>query len=302
MSKKKCFICGSDMSNFLIGEDFALGTSEKQYTIIKCSNCWLEEIYPMPNHKEQATFYPKNYYSYENKKQAKKEQVNLIDMGMEILDFLFHLFEPKGYYIRDYKNSNWKKFIDIWCGEGINLDAMTKKWWEAFWFEIGKQERKGNIFYGGNIKDVNRGTKFDLIYMSHVFEHIDTPEETLETLKTLLNDNGKIVILLPSSNSLSSLLLGKYAPERDIPRHLFTYNKKNLSLLFKNKWFIIKSSNSLRQYGLLVWFARYLKDKFKFNLKNSKLKYIFFFVFFIELLLTIIRYTNHRWFVLEIKK
>jgi HJR/Mrr/RecB family endonuclease len=60
----------------------------------------------MPNHKEQATFYPKNYYSYENKKQAKKEQVNLIDMGMEILDFLFHLFEPKGYYIRDYKNSN----------------------------------------------------------------------------------------------------------------------------------------------------------------------------------------------------
>jgi 2-polyprenyl-3-methyl-5-hydroxy-6-metoxy-1,4-benzoquinol methylase len=35
--------------------------------------------------------------------------------------------------------------------------------------------------------------------MTHVFEHVDTPEETLETLKSLLKDDGKLVITIPSS-------------------------------------------------------------------------------------------------------
>lgn len=302
MIKKKCFICGSDMNNFLIGKDFALRTSEKKYTIIKCNNCKLEQIYPMPKRDEQASFYPKNYYSYENKKNEQKKTINLMSIWTKFFDSIFRLFEKKWYNINDYKNENWKYFLDIWCGEGINLDIMKKRWWKSFWFEIGKVGRKGDIFYGNSIKDTDWGTlKFDIIYINHVFEHIDTPEETLETVKSLLKKDGKVIIVVPSSNWLSSSILAEYAPERDIPRHLFTYNKKNASLLFKKEWFIIESSDTLRQYGFVVWFARYIKDKYNFDLKKSKLKYLFFFVFFIEILLTAIKYTNQMWFILKLK-
>jgi SAM-dependent methyltransferase len=259
----------------------------------------------MPSSEEQATFYPKNYYSYEYKKNILKNRLNLMDLWKSFFDILFRLFEKKWFNIQDYKEWYWKHFLDVGCWDGIHLDIMEKKWWKSFWFEIGKQEKKGNIYYGNNIKDINRWTKFDLIYMIHVFEHVDTPEETLKTLKILLKDNGRLIITLPSSDWLFPYLHGKYSPERDIPRHLFTYNKKNLSLFFKNSWFKIESSCNLRQNSFFSWLCRRIKDKYNFDLAESKLKYLFLPILFIELFLTMINYikitkhTNQIWFILK---
>jgi hypothetical protein len=80
MDRKRCFICGAEMKNFLVGKDYLYQTSKKEYTIIKCSSCKLEQIYPMPSSEEQATFYPKNYYSYEYKKNILKNRLNLMDL------------------------------------------------------------------------------------------------------------------------------------------------------------------------------------------------------------------------------
>lgn len=303
MHKEKCFICGSDTNNFLVGKDYRYQTSEKKYTIVKCTHCELEEIYPTPSRKEQASFYPKNYYSYENKKNAVKKGINLMSIWTTFFNMLFRIFEKKWYDIHDYGKGEWKTFLDVWCGEWVNLDIMEAKWWKSYWFEIGEKGKKGNIFYGGNVKNINRWTlKFDFIYMTHVFEHVDTPEETLETLKSLLKDDGKLVITIPSSGWLSWLIYGKYAAERDMPRHLFTYNRENISLLFKKKWFIITSYSTLRQNNLFSWFSRWIKDKYRFDLSKSPLRYLFFFTFIIELLLTMMKYTNQMGFILHKKK
>jgi hypothetical protein len=43
-------------------------------------------------------------------------------------------------------------------------------------------------------------------------------------------------------------MFGKYALERDIPRHLFNYNLDNLSLLFENNGFNIENKSLLKNY------------------------------------------------------
>lgn len=50
-------------------------------------------------------------------------------------------------------------------------------------------ERLGNI-------------KFDTILALHILEHLDNPIDFLKTLKLLLADNGKIIIVVPNAESL----------------------------------------------------------------------------------------------------
>ncbi|MDR3168783.1 MAG: hypothetical protein LBU27_03340 [Candidatus Peribacteria bacterium] len=61
----KCTICGGSQKSFLKGKDYLYQTNVgKTFEIVKCENCGLEQIYPIPTDKEIASFYANNYYSY----------------------------------------------------------------------------------------------------------------------------------------------------------------------------------------------------------------------------------------------
>lgn len=255
----------------------------------------------MPTRDEQISFYPKNYYSYTTKANNKKK-LNLMRLWTGFVDRVFRFFENKWYDIDDLGAWDGKNFLDIGCWDWKNLDQMKSKWWNAFWFEFGESWFKNNIFYGGNISDIDWGNRtFDLIYISHVFEHIDTPDTTFDAILSLLKPDGKIVLKIPTSHSLSSLLFRQYSIERDIPRHLFTYNKENLTLLFDKKNLEIADFAVLKNYGFFTGIAWFIKDKCNFDLFKSKLKYLFFFTFIIETVLLAVGYTNQIGFVLKKK-
>ncbi|MEI6119288.1 MAG: hypothetical protein WCP92_09155 [bacterium] len=82
------------MKKFLVGKDYWYETSNKEYTIVKCTKCGLEEINPMPSHEEQFNFYPQNYYSYENKKTSKKSR-GIVDSLMKVRDLISDFFVKK---------------------------------------------------------------------------------------------------------------------------------------------------------------------------------------------------------------
>jgi predicted SAM-dependent methyltransferase len=160
------------------------------------------------------------------------------------------------------KNQKWY-FLDIWCWSWFLKDKVELYWWKYFWFEIAWNAfKKKYIRYNQDIIEENFDwKKFDYIYMSHVFEHLDNPIGTLDKLSNILNPNWIIHILVPNIDSYSAKLFGKYVAERDIPRHLFSYTKKWLDILFQSKWFEIIESKYVLQMCWYLSFMRLFKNE-----------------------------------------
>jgi ubiquinone/menaquinone biosynthesis C-methylase UbiE len=108
----------------------------------------------------------------------------------------------------DHLMSNFptdKSVIDVGCGDGVALD-----WFKAKGFtdvegidgnprklEIAK--KSGFKTYEGNIHEISTivNRKYDIIYCSHVLEHMIEPGVVLDEFKKILNENGTMFIIVP---------------------------------------------------------------------------------------------------------
>lgn len=296
-----CFICGGIQEQFLKWKDLREGTTKKEFKIIKCKDCKLEEIYPLPNEKEISSFYPSNYYSY-NEVEKKSNFITLGEWVFSSLEKLWGV-RPKEFIITNYENWEGKSFLEIWCGSWKILRNMDKMWWKTEWFELWEKKKVKNIFYGSSIVDTNFEKKYDLIYISHTFEHIANPIEFLNKIHNLLNDAGKCIITCPNIDCISANIYKQYAEERDIPRHLFNYNFNNLEKLLKKQWFKIIKKRKLYQYWRLIPLLLLIKDKYWLDLRGNKIVLVLksLISIFTDSFLNIIKNTNQMWFIVSKK-
>jgi SAM-dependent methyltransferase len=98
---------------------------------------------------------------------------------------------------------NYKKLnvLDIGSGSGVFLFEMKKKGWDVTGFERDSRYAdfcKKNL----NIKIHTKGlsslnSKFDLITLNKVLEHIERPLNLLSNIKKKLNKNGHVYIEVP---------------------------------------------------------------------------------------------------------
>lgn len=120
-------------------------------------------------------------------------------------------FVGRRYILRSFLSSltipNDAKILELGCGTGGNLQMLSEFGdtsaveMDAIAIDIARKKvgDNCNIKQGNapdNIPDFN--TKFDLICMFDVLEHIDKDMETLSTLKHLLNHRGLLVITVPA--------------------------------------------------------------------------------------------------------
>lgn len=94
--------------------------------------------------------------------------------------------------------------------------------------EEGKKKNISNLYYGGieDLKSNVNGIRFDLIYLHHVFEHLDDPFAFLSSCRDILSENGKIIIIVPDISGIDS---SKF-PAGDLLPYLHIAHKYNFSL------------------------------------------------------------------------
>ena len=90
-------------------------------------------------------------------------------------------------------------------------------------------------FYG-EIDQIDR--KFDVITLFHVFEHIETPIYFLNRLKNLLNDNGIIIIVMPSYEFIDYDFF--------ILEHINFFNLRSLRLVASNLNLKMKNKKNIK--------------------------------------------------------
>ena len=120
------------------------------------------------------------------------------------------------------------KILDAGCGAGGNLPLLAE-YGEVFGSEMNDEVRNhsisrniGTIAYGKLPDEIPfKDTKFDLIAMFDVLEHIEDDRTTLAAITNRLTPNGQLLITIPAFQFLFS--------EHDIAHHHFRrYSKKEI--------------------------------------------------------------------------
>lgn len=230
---RRCPICNDESREPLYS------TRDRHYGIVgdfqlaRCAGCGLIHLDPMYSDEELALLYPKDYYSYQPRALGKRYQIR---------EFL-KSFAGMRIHTKDPHFDRPGRVLDIGCGSGWFLEEMRSEGWEVHGIEINAdavavcKERALNV-HAGTIFDADLPEGyFDYVRLNHSFEHMTRPRETLQSIRRLLNANGRLLIGVPNEDSTNSRFFQKYWWYRGVPVHPYTYSTGNLKAFLENNGF-----------------------------------------------------------------
>lgn len=231
----ECPLCGDRrQEQAYVARDRHYGISGT-YRIVRCLGCSLLFLNPMYSERELSQLYPDTYYAYQNNFRRSRWKAVL----RKLLRYEIRTKDPSF--------AKPGRMLDLGCGSGWFLAEMRERNWETQGVEISKAAaeigRKNaglNIFNGTLEQAAFPSESFDYIRSNHSFEHIATPNETLDELYRILKRDGKLLIGVPNEASLTSRMFGQYWWYRGAPVHPFTYSAATLSALLKKHQFRIE--------------------------------------------------------------
>lgn len=117
--------------------------------------------------------------------------------------------------------------LEVGPGQGIDLFCLRTLGWQACGLEMdpraAEQARatSGCEVRVGTLESTDYpAASFDVVYMSHVFEHLARPARALRRCLELLRPGGRLVLVYPNPRALSAELFGATSVIWDPPRHL----------------------------------------------------------------------------------
>lgn len=233
---ESCFHCGSN--RFTTSRWLAFGSIR----LIRCAECNLVHLYPIGQHTS----------GYEELNDTETQrQLRLYDEtdttgfnhGNGILDLVEN-------YIRE------GRVLDIGCKLGEFLTACKRRGWHPVGVDLNpafcKETRaRGFEIYDDVLEHIDPGVKdFDLIVMSHVLEHIERPDVTLQSAYRRLKPNGLLYVETPDMSS--PIAWGIYR-ERWLgvatPGHVWAFTSNTLQNVVQHQGFNVIWSNRWIPYA-----------------------------------------------------
>lgn len=247
-SQRTCLLCNNNKFSLL----YDLRPIENvPFSVLKCLNCGLAFIHPLPK-KEDL----KKYYSFYYKSQINSDYSRGISLNYKDT-YMSEIINDRLYHLRKYCQGG--KLLDIGCGTGVFLNEARESGWEVSGIDIAEdavkyaQEKFKLEVFQGELESINLPEAyFDVITMWDLIEHLKNPLDTLKKANKIMKDNGKIIILTPNENSLlkkAIFLFFKLSGKRWnflVKRgygihHLYYFSDKNIDkLLTKAAFRILK--------------------------------------------------------------
>jgi SAM-dependent methyltransferase len=101
---------------------------------------------------------------------------------------------------------------------------------------------------------VSGSTPFDCVTLWHSLEHMRDPRRTLETIRSLLAEDGVVLIAVPDNGGWQARLFGTRWFHLDVPRHLFHFEQRSLETLLRSAGFqCIRRWRQEFEYDLMGW-------------------------------------------------
>ncbi|PSR52053.1 hypothetical protein AHMF7605_00220 [Adhaeribacter arboris] len=195
-----------------------------------CLNCGTVRINPYPDEESITDFYAHEYqYMYNRSSDNAVYFERQKQYGVKFLSLAEPFLQQK----------NW--VLEVGCGAGgalvpfLNFGCKVAGCdYDARLLEYGKKNGISDLYFG-SLNNLNKHLpliKAELIFMNHVFEHVENPLELLKSCKQKLSSSGKIIISVPDLTRVDQFdfFKGNLLPMFHIA-HKYNFTVEGLTIL-----------------------------------------------------------------------
>ena len=254
MKDKKCVLCGNKLFNLVLKVREEIKGQE--FKLIKCVNCGLAHILPIPRNLEEL-YSDEEYYAYNDLEKSESGAIydRLLGRigrysisrtfdgkrcGIEnlIKEFAFktvsHRFSGHRRLVFERKKGEAKRILDIGTGGGMFLDVMRSLGWKAYGVDVSAisvrklKERGFRVFHGELEQADFLCDYFDVVWASFVMEHARNPLTFLQEICRILKPGGKAIICIPNFGSFQSKFFQENWSMLSIPQHIYHFDNSCL--------------------------------------------------------------------------
>lgn len=244
------------MKPFLKTKDFSV--SGEAFQLLHDEELDMLVTRPRPENMEK--YYQSNSYISHN------------DANKTVIDKLYQAVKKfslwrKTSLIKAYADGN-KTLLDVGAGTGDFLLAAEKRKWSVKGVEpsrdarLRSREKRMELF--SNMESLS-DSKFQVITLWHVLEHLPDLENQILKLREHLEDEGVLVIAVPNFKSYDAEHYKEFWAAYDVPRHLWHFSREGIERLFaKYEMEVVKTKP--------MWFDAFyvslLSEKYKTGKQN----------------------------------
>jgi 2-polyprenyl-3-methyl-5-hydroxy-6-metoxy-1,4-benzoquinol methylase len=254
---KQCPICGSyDIEKALATRDYSI--SGEAFDLFDCHSCGLRFTQEVPAPEQIGPYYQsENYISHSNTKKG-------------IINRLYHA--AREYMLRSKQQlvqslSSQKRLLDVGCGTGYFMNHMRTQGYDVLGIEVDEGARNFGIEqFGLDVRppaELEAGAlpgKFGIISMWHVLEHVYDPKLYLRRLHEALEADGVLMIAVPNYQSLDGRKYAGHWAAYDVPRHLWHFSPKTLTILAEESGFKVVAMKGM---PLDPFYVSLLSEKYR---------------------------------------
>lgn len=223
----------------------------------KCGTCWLN---PTPLPKEIA----KLYNTYSTHSTPLPQPIIKKSFFRSILEVIRKtIFEEYGYQsnvptplkpllkLISHLHPGWSNsqlnqilyvpfvknglLLDVGCGNGNAMERFKERGWQVVGTDfdakaVNEAKDKGLDVHLGDLKELAfPGNTFDVVFLSHVIEHVPFPIDALSEYYRILKPGGYLIAITPNANSTSHKKFKHHWRGLEVPRHLQIFTPTSLA-------------------------------------------------------------------------
>lgn len=229
------------------------------YDICTCLSCDLTQLHPLPPFEIGADIYSDGYFSgadnavgYEGYAEQEREYLQTFAEDVRrIGDFV-----PSG------------SILDIGCGFGYFVRQAAAAGYDAYGVDlsadavrVAERHLSGKVFQGAfeSVAELD-GKRFDVIFASHLIEHIPDPRSFVANLAERLTADGVVVFVTPNIGSLLARASGARWVSFKIPEHVAYYNRTTINDLIESAGLETLAIDAAYQYYALSFLLKRIRE------------------------------------------